>query len=186
MKFNRLIGLGLIALMLGACGGSKQAEVAEDAPAAAADEISVTDAELEGNPFMQEWDTPYGVPPFAAIENGHYMPAMKKGVLELRADIEAIVNNAEEPTFENTIVALELAGELLGDVAATFGNITGTDTDDELRALETEIYPMLTREFDAITMNDDLWQRVKTVYDQRDSLGLNEQDARLLELRHRS
>jgi len=126
------------------------------------------------------------VPPFSTIENGHYMPAMKKGVLELRAEIDAIVNNAEAPTFENTIVAHELAGELLGDVASTFGNITGTDTDEELRALETEIYPMLTREFDAITLNENLWARVKTIYEQRDSLGLNEQDARLLELRHRS
>ncbi|MDH3811065.1 MAG: M3 family metallopeptidase [Gammaproteobacteria bacterium] len=186
MKFNRLIGLGLIALMLGACGGADQEEATEAAPPAASDEISVTEAELAGNPFMEEWDTPYGVPPFSAIENGHYMPAMKKGVLDLRAEIDAIVSNAEAPTFENTIVALELAGELLGDVASTFGNITGTDTDDELRALETEIYPMLTREFDAITMNPDLWQRVKTVYEQRDSLGLDEQDARLLELRHRS
>ena len=186
MKFNKLIGLGLIALMLGACGGADQEEATEAAPPAASDEISVTEAELAGNPFMEEWDTPYGVPPFSAIENAHYMPAMKKGVLELRAEIDAIVSNAEAPTFENTIVALELAGELLGDVASTFGNITGTDTDDELRALETEIYPMLTREFDAITLNPDLWQRVKTVYEQRDSLGLDEQDARLLELRHRS
>ena len=186
MKFNKLIGLGLIALMLGACGGADQEEATEAALPAASDEISVTEAELAGNPFMEEWDTPYGVPPFSAIENAHYMPAMKKGVLELRAEIDAIVSNAEAPTFENTIVALELAGELLGDVASTFGNITGTDTDDELRALETEIYPMLTREFDAITMNPDLWQRVKTVYEQRDSLELDEQDARLLELRHRS
>lgn len=186
MKFNRLIGLGLVTLMLGACGGADQEAATDTTPEAASDEISVTDAELAGNPFMEEWDTPYGVPPFSTIENGHYMPAFKKGVLELRDDIDAIVSNPEAPTFENTIVALELAGELLGDVASTFGNITGTDTDDELRALETKIYPMLTREFDAITMNPDLWQRVKTVYEQRDSLGLDEQDARLLELRHRS
>ena len=186
MKFNRLIGLGLVALMLGACGASDQDDAAEDAPAAASDEISVSDAELAGNPFMQEWDTPYGVPPFSSIENGHYMPAIKKGILELRAEIDAIVNNPEAPTFENTIVALELAGELLGDVSSTFGNITGTDTDDELRALESEIYPMLTREYDAITLNPDLWARVKAVYEQRDSLDLDEQDARLLELRHRS
>ena len=186
MKFNRLIGLGLVAIMLGACGAKDQEVGADDAPAPPSDEISVSDAELAGNPFMEEWDTPYGVPPFSGIENAHYMPAIKKGILELRAEIDAIVNNDEAPTFENTIVALELAGELLGDVAATFGNITGTDTDDELRALESEIYPMLTREFDAITLNPDLWARVKSVYEQRDSLDLDEQDARLLELRHRS
>ncbi|MDH3621986.1 MAG: M3 family metallopeptidase [Gammaproteobacteria bacterium] len=186
MKFNTLIGLGLIALMLGACGAADKEDATEGAPATASDEISVTDAELAGNPFMEEWDTPYGVPPFSAIENAHYMPAIKKGVLDLRAEIDAIASNPEAPTFENTIVALELAGELLGDVSSTFGNITSTDTDDELRALETEIYPMLTREFDAITMNPDLWARVKAVHEQRDSLDLDEQDARLLELRHRS
>ncbi|MDH5618167.1 MAG: M3 family metallopeptidase [Gammaproteobacteria bacterium] len=186
MKFNRLTGLALFALMLGACGGADTGDVADAAPAAAAHAISVTDAELAGNPFMEEWDTPYGVPPFSAIQNGHYMPAIKKGVLELRGEIDAIVNNPDAPTFENTIVALELAGELLGDVASTFGNITGTDTDDELRALESEIYPLLTREFDAINMNPDLWARVQTVYEQRDSLDLDEQDARLLELRHRA
>ena len=138
------------------------------------------------NPFRQDWDTPYGVPPFSSIEPGHYMPAVQKAVLELRDEIDAIANNPDAPTFENTIVALELAGNSLDKVANTFGNITGTETNDELRALESEIWPMLTREFDAITMNDTLWQRIKTIYDARDSLGLDEQDARLLELRHRS
>ena len=186
MKFSRLMSLSLIAFMLGACGGSDQETNMEEAAEAASEEIMVTEAELAGNPFMEEWTTPYGVPPFSAIENKHYMPAMKKAVLELRADIAAIADNPEPATFENTIVALELAGPLMDKVASTFGNITGTDTDDELRALETEIYPMLTREFNAITMNEVLWARVKSVYDQRDSLGLDEQDARLLELRHRA
>jgi peptidyl-dipeptidase Dcp len=187
MKFSRMPALGLIVLVLSACGGPDEADVAEEAAAEpAADEISVSEAELAGNPFLGEWDTPYGVPPFNAIEDAHYLPAIKKGILDLRAEIDAIVDNPEPPSFENTIIALEVAGELLQRVASTFGNITGTDTNDELRALESEIYPMLTREFDAITMNDALWQRVKAVYDQRDTLGLDEQDARLLELRHRS
>ena len=186
MRFSRLIGLGLAAFMLGACGGPDQQDATEEAAEPAADEISVTDAELAGNPLLEDWDTPYGVPPFDAIEDGHYLPAIKKGILELREEIAAIVDNPEPPTFENTIIAMELAGDTLQQVASTFGNITGTETNDALRALESQVYPMLTREFDAITMNDDLWQRVKAVYDQRDSLGLDEQDARLLELRHRS
>ncbi|MDJ0792649.1 MAG: M3 family metallopeptidase [Woeseiaceae bacterium] len=186
MKFSRLISLWLVAMMLGACGGADQGETATDAADEATDEIAVTDAELEGNPFLESWDTPYGVPPFAVIADDHYMPAIKKGVLELRDDIAAIADNAEAPTFENTIVALELAGDLLDKSSYTFGNITGTETNDTLRALETEIWPMLTREYDAIVMNDALWQRIKTVYEQRDSLDLDEQDARLLELRHRS
>jgi peptidyl-dipeptidase Dcp len=185
MKFSRLIGLGLIALMLGACGAKEEGSASEEAAEAATDEITVSEAELEGNPFMLEWDTPYGVPPFAVIENGHYMPAIKKGILEQRVEIDAIANNPEAPTFENTIVALEFAGERLTRVRRTFGNITNTDSDDELRALETQVYPMLSRENDAINLNEDLFARVRTVYDQRDSLGLSEPDARLLELTHR-
>jgi peptidyl-dipeptidase Dcp len=171
------MGLGLIALMLGACGGSDQEVAMDDATDSVSDEISVSDAELAGNPFMEEWNTPYGIPPFSAIKDEHYMPAFKKGILELRADIAAILENPEPPTFENTILALEIAGELLTKVDYTFGNISNTELNDELRALESEVNPMLTREFDAINLNTDL--------DQKDELGLDEQDARLLELTHR-
>ncbi len=184
MKISRLAVTGLALLMLGACGGGEQDETA----ATAADQqgvISVSDAELAGNPFLAAWDTPYGVPPFAAIRNEHYLPAFKKGILEQRADVEAIVGNPDAPTFENTIVALEASGELLTKVNRTFGNITNTELDDELRALEVEINPMLTRENDAILMNADLWARIEAVYDQRNDLGLEEQDARLLELTYR-
>jgi peptidyl-dipeptidase Dcp len=174
-----------VALVLGACGGKDAGEAADMADSQAADAIAVSDAELEGNPFLEDWNTPYGVPPFAVIENGHYMPAFKKGILEQRADIEAIVDNPEAPTFENTIVALQAAAPLLTRVAYTFANITNTELDDELRALEVQVNPMLTREQDAITMNEELWLRVKAVYEQKDSLGLDEQDARLLELTHR-
>jgi peptidyl-dipeptidase Dcp len=187
MTFSRLFGLGLLLLALGACGGKGEEDVVDEAASEpATDELTVSDAELEGNPLLDEWETPYGVPPFAAIDHTHYLPAIKKGILDLRAEIDVIVENPEPPTFDNTIIALEVAGELLQKVASTFGNITGTETNDELRALEGQIYPMLTREFDAITMNEALWQRVKAVYDQRDTLDLDEQDARLLELRHRS
>jgi peptidyl-dipeptidase Dcp len=149
------------------------------------DDIAVSDADLVGNPFMQEWDTPYGVPPFSKIRNEHYLPAIKKGILELRAEIAAIAENPEPPTFENTIVALELAGKTLDRVSTTFGNITGTELDDELRALQTEISPMLTREYDAMNLNAPLFARIQAVYSEKDSLNLDEQDARLLELRHR-
>ncbi len=184
MKISRLAVTGLAVLMLGACGGGEQEETA----ATAADQqgvISVSDAELAGNPFLEVWDTPYGVPPFAAIRNEHYLPAFKKGILEQRADVEAIVGNPDAPTFENTIVALEASGELLTKVNRTFGNITNTELDDELRALEVEINPMLTRENDAILMNADLWARIEAVYDRKDDVGLEEQDARLLELTYR-
>lgn len=184
MKNNNL-WLGVLAsALIAGCGGDKSDESTTTGDAAG--EIAVTDAELAGNPFMEEWDTPYGVPPFDSIDEGHFMPAMKKGILELRADIAAITGNPDAPDFDNTIVALELAGELVGDVASTFFNLAGTETNDEIKALQTELSPMLTREFDAINLNDKLFKRVQAVYAQKDELGLDEQDARLLELRHRA
>ena len=158
--------------------------VVEDATPAADDTVTVTDAELEGNPFQISWDTPYGVPPFSEIKEEHFMPAIKAGIIARSAEIDAIVNNPEPATFENTIVALDLAGKQLSKVSSTFGNITNTDTNDVLRDLEGEVYPLLTREFNKIRFNDDLFSRVKDVYAQKDTLELDEQDARLLELTH--
>jgi len=185
MKLKYLFALSFTSLILGACGGGERADEATSEESAMNDEITVSAAELEGNPFMEDWTTPYGVPPFSSIENAHYMPAIKQGILELRDDIEAIVENPEAPTFENTIVALETAGKMLDRVSSTFGNVTSTEIDDELRVLETKVYPMLTREFDAITLNGKLFDRIRNLYEQAGSLGLDEQDSRLLELRHR-
>ena len=146
---------------------------------------SVDEAELADNPFRQDWQTPFGVPPFAEIEDDDYMPAISKAIKELRSEISAITAITSEPTFENTILALELAGSPLDKVAYTFNNVTNTDSNDMLRELETQIFPLLTREFDAIVLNEVLYERVKTVYDARDELDLDEQQARLLELTHR-
>ncbi|MBL6708573.1 MAG: M3 family metallopeptidase [Pseudomonadales bacterium] len=146
---------------------------------------SLNEAELADNPFRQDWQTPFGVPPFAEIEDDDYMPAISKAIEELRSEISAITAITSEPTFENTILALELAGSPLDKVAYTFNNVTNTDSNDMLRELETQIFPLLTREFDAIVLNEALYDRVKTVYDARDELDLDEQQARLLELTHR-
>ena len=146
---------------------------------------TVDEAELADNPFRQDWQTPFGVPPFAEIEDDDYMPAISKAIEELRSEISAITAITSEPTFENTILALELAGSPLDKVAYTFNNVTNTDSNDMLRELETQIFPLLTREFDAIVLNQALYERVKTVYDARDELDLDEQQARLLELTHR-
>lgn len=146
---------------------------------------SVDEAELADNPFRQDWQTPFGVPPFAEIEDDDYMPAIIKAIEELRSEISAITAITSEPTFENTILALELAGSPLDKVAYTFNNVTNTDSNDMLRELETQIFPLLTREFDAIVLNEALYERVKTVYGARDELDLDEQQARLLELTHR-
>ncbi len=184
MSTRILAALSVAALLVACGGGEDQPETAASEPSAAP-EMTVTAAELEGNPFMQEWDTPFGVPPFAEIEDEHFMPAFKKGVLEMRAEVEAIVNNPEPPTFENTVLAMETGGELVTRVLLTFFPLTGNELNDNLRKLQQEIGPMWTREADAITFNDALFQRVQAVYEQRDSLDLGEQEARLLELTHR-
>jgi len=186
MKMKSLATLLSAAALIAACGGDPEAPAeAAVSETPESTEIAVTDAELAGNPFLEDWDTPFGVPPFDAIDDGHFMPAFKKGVLELRAEIDAIVNNPDAPTFENTILAMEKSGELVSRVRYTFYPLVGTELNDALRELQREIGPMWSRESDAITFNDALFQRVQAVYDQRDSLELDEQDARLLELTHR-
>ncbi len=202
MKFRQLILASMITALLAGCSSDDAEPVAKAEPEAsaqpaaepaaesaqenqAADEITVTDAELAGNPFMEEWDTPFGVPPFAAISDDHFLPAFKKGVLEMRADIAAVVDNPEAASFENTILALEQSGELITKVGLVFGPLAGTELNEKKRELQGIIYPMWTRESDKITLNDTLWQRVNSVYEQRDSLNLGEQEARLLELTHR-
>jgi peptidyl-dipeptidase Dcp len=185
MTFKTVLfaGAAVLVLSLGGCGAKTVKNV--DAGPAALPEITVTDAELAGNPFRTAWTGAYGTPPFAEIKDTHYLPAVKKAILELRAEADTIITNTAAPDFENTIVALDQIGLSLNKVLNTFGNITGTDTNDALQALEAEIYPMVTREYDALSFNPKLFARVKTVYDQRDRLGLDEQDARLLELTHR-
>lgn len=185
MRLSSLPVLCLFAATFGACGGT-ESDDGTRMTVSASDEIAVTDAELAGNPFMEQWDTPYGVPPFAEIQNAHYLPAIKKGILLQRAEIAEITANPDAPSFENTVLALESSGEVLTRVASTFGNITGTELDDELRALQTKIYPMLTRENDAINLNAELWDRIRSVYEQKDGLKLDEQSSRLLELTHRN
>ena len=184
-----LLAAGLAIAIVGC---SEKAEEAADTGMTATDEtvveapVEVADtAPVADNPFLAEWDTPYGIPPFDSIEDGHYRPAFDQGVEELKADIAAIRDNAEEPTFENTFEALELAGPLLSKVMGTFGNISNTDTNDALQELEVEFYPQLTKVRDGIMMDPVLFERVKTVYDTRESLGLDEQEMRLVELYHR-
>ena len=176
---------GLTASVIAACGGGDQEPATTGADQEPRDTIEVTEAELAGNPFLETWDTPYGVQPFDEIRDEHFMPAFKFGVLELRKDVAAIVENPEPPSFDNTILALERAGGELERVVYTFSALTGTDLNDQLRELQTQIWPMYTRETEAITLNDALWQRINAVYEARDSLDLNEQEARLLELTHR-
>jgi peptidyl-dipeptidase Dcp len=125
------------------------------------------------NPFLTEWDTPFGTPPFDKIKQGHYLPAFKKGIEEQKEEIESIIDNTEEPTFENTIEALEYSGSLLDKVSRVFNAMTDAMTNDELQAINKEV--------DDIYLNPELFERVKAVYDQREQLELNKEQEKLLE-----
>ena len=133
------------------------------------------------NPFFAEWDTPFGVPPFEQIKPEHYKPAFTQGMEEQKAEIEAIVNNTEDATFENTIVALDQSGALLNKVSYVFFGQTNANTNDELQAINAEISPLLTQHGDDISMNPALFARVKAVYENKDNAGLDKEQMKLLE-----
>ena len=132
------------------------------------------------NPLLTEQNTPYGVPAFDKVKIEHYMPAFEKAIAENKAEIEAIVNNQEAPTFANTIEALDRSGELLDNVIGVFFNVLEADGNDEMNKIAEEVTPLLSELTDGIILNDALFQRVKAVYEQRETLGLNDEQMRLL------
>ena len=133
------------------------------------------------NPFFAQWGTPYEIPDFGKIKTEHYMPAFEEGMKQQMAEIDAIVNNPDAPTFENTVEAYEYSGELLNNVASVFFNLSECENSDEMEAIAEEITPKLSAHGDNIALNAKLFERIKTFYDQRESLGLNPEQMRLLE-----
>ena len=119
------------------------------------------------NPLLEEWNTPYGIPPFEKIKVSDYMPAFSYAMEQHKAEIEAIVANPEPATFENTILALDNAGEMLNNISNTFFLIAVADTNPEMQKVEVEISPLLTAHSDEIMMNTGLFERVKKVYNNR-------------------
>lgn len=136
---------------------------------------------IKNNPLINQGETPYGTPEFSKIELEHYMPAFDYVLAEAREEMDAIINNPEEPTFENTIVAMERSGELLGHVSTIFFVLNGNETSDAMQALALEVQPKLIAFSNDINLNPTLWERVKAVYDNRANLSLNEEEAKLLE-----
>lgn len=133
------------------------------------------------NPFFAEYDTPFGVPPFSEIKNEHFLPAIEKGIEEQTSEIAAIVSNPDPADFENTIAAYDYSGEMIRKVTGVFYNYNSSNTNDEIQALAKEIAPKLSAHYDNINLNPELFKRVKTVYENRNSLNLNGEQARLLE-----
>ena len=133
------------------------------------------------NPFFQSYENEFGAPPFDKIKTEHYMPAFTEGMKRHQAEIDSIANNPEAPTFANTIEKMDFSGELLKKVSSAFFNVQSADTNDDLDSIAKEITPELTAHNDNIYLNDKLFQRVKTLYDNRTNLGLTAEQNRLLE-----
>ena len=132
------------------------------------------------NPLLEQPNTPFGVPAFDKVKIEHYLPAFEEAIRQNKAEIDAIVNNEDAPTFENTIVALDRSGLLLDRVTGVFFNVLEADGNDEMNAIAEQVSPMLSELSNGIILNDALFQRVKAVYDEREQLGLNAEQMRLV------
>ena len=159
MKFNKYILMAALTTTMCGCTSHQQEK---------------------GNPLFSEFNTPHGIAPFAEITIDHYREGMLKGMEEQKAEIEAIVNNSEAPTFENTILALDKSGELLRKVRGTFSPLSSSNSNDQTRALQKEMSPISSTHSDDINLNEKLFARVKSVYDSRESLTLTPEEAKIL------
>jgi peptidyl-dipeptidase Dcp len=149
------------------------------------DRMSTTSSSSDlQNPLLATWSGEFELPPFAAIKAEHFRPAFDQALAEHRAEIDTIAQNGAEPSFENTIAALEKGGRELERVANVFFVLAGADTSDDIEAIEREVSPMLARHNNALYLNPALYSRIASLYGRRDSLGLSPEQARVLERYH--
>ena len=159
MKFKKQIFMAAIAIAACGCGSSNKSD----------------------NPLFNEFTAPFGIAPFSEITIDHYREGMLRGMEEQKAEIEAIVNNPEAPTFENTIAALDQCGATLRKVRGTFSPLSSSNSNDEIRALQKELSPLSSAHSDDINLNPALFARVKAVYEQKDNLKLTAEEQKVLE-----
>lgn len=164
----------IVMLILGACTMEESDST-----------VQMTDKEVSAlaandNPLLQEWNTPFGVPPFERIEISHYRPAVEAGMARHNEEIDAIANNPDAPTFANTLEAMDRSGQVLDRVTSVFYNQNSAHTNEAMQALAKEFAPQLSAHSDNILLNEDLFKRVQSVYEQRDSLNLDEEQQTLL------
>lgn len=194
---DRLIyGAAAAALLLAACEQQPQTPQGSDVDANGETSQPAADATvepaaqggalaaLENNPFAEEWTANFGAPPLDRITEAHFMPAFQAAMADHAAEIDAIARNPEAPTFENTLLAMEMAGRGLSRVGAVFGNLTSSASNDELRAIQRDVSPLLARHSASISLNADLFARIDALYQDRANLGLSPQQLRLLEVSH--
>ena len=132
------------------------------------------------NPFLAEWNTPYGIPDFKAVQECHYLPAVEAGIAQQEAEIEAIINNPEAPTFENVVAAYEKSGAILDRVVGVLFNLSETDGTDSLNAIVEQVLPMLSVHSDNISMNPAFFAKVEVLYNDMENLGLNQEQKMVL------
>ena len=147
--------------------------------------MAMTACTTRENPFLTVWDTPYGIPPFDKITEADYIPAIKAGITQQQGEIQDIIDNTDAPTFDNTIAALDRSGSILAKVEGVLFNLCETDATDKLNAVVEEATPIITDWDNSIFMNEDLFRKVKAVYDAQEDLNLTSEQKMLLKQTYR-
>ena len=188
-KPYKLVLAGMALLLIGACSDNSEnsdyASIGESGQLDDRQGEQVSD-DNSSNPFFTQSPLPLQYPPFDQITNDHYMPAFERGMEEHLVEIAEIINSPEPPTFDNTIVALEISGQLLDRVATVFFALSSAHTNDEIDAIEVEISPRLSAHSDSIYLDADLFARVEAIHDQRNTLSLDAEAVRLVEEYYKS
>ena len=138
------------------------------------------------NPFLSEWDTPYGIPDFTKIQEAHYIPAIEAGIAQQESELQAIINNTDAPTFENVVEAYERSGSILDRVSMVLFNISESDATESLQKIVEEALPLISVHSDNIFMNPDFFKKVDALYQNIDNLGLNQEQKMVLKNLHNS
>ena len=170
-----ILSIVSLGLALTSCGDNENKDTEQ-----------TTKDEATMNPFLSDYTTPFEVPPFDLIKIEHYIPAFEAGIKQQEEEIDAIINNEEAPSFENTILALENSGSILSKVSSVFYNLNSANTNDEMQAIAQEISPMMSAHGDNISLNEKLFKRIQTLWEDRDNLGLNPEQHKLLEKKYKS
>ena len=181
MKYNLTLALGImLALTISGCSETDNNEVAKTAPETPT-ETPMTSTPVESNPFFAESPLYMQYPQFDKIENSHFLPAFEQGMKEQLAEIDAIANQTEAPTLDNTLIPMERSGKTLDRVATVFFSLTAANTNDDMEEIRSEMAPKLSAHSDQIRLNSKLFARLQAIYDERDTLELDPESFRLIE-----
>ena len=139
---------------------------------------------IGANPLLVGWNTPYQTPPFGEIKHEHFIPAIDVALKEAQDEVDLIINSASQPTFQNTVVALEVAGEKLERITSVLFNLNSAETNDTIQAIAREVSPKLSAFSNYVSLNEKLFEKIKTIYAQKDQLNLTAEDLQLLEKKY--